>query len=310
MSSTPLEKNEADRLKNIAAVTGITVAAGLCLLKTFAALMTDSLAVLSSMIDSLSDIFGSLITLIAVRYAAKPASNTHRYGYGKAEALSALTQSAFVAGSGLFVLYDGFSRLITPRPIADTTLGLIVMLISIIVTLILIYFQRYVAKKTNSQAILADSAHYVVDILTNGSIILSLIVVRFCRTDWFDTLTAIGISIYLLYNAYILARDAIAMLLDQELDEEIRDQIKSEALSFRFVHGIHDLRTHDLGGTYLFEFHLELDGCQTLCEAHELSDTVSARLRQVFPNAQILIHQDPAGIDEDRLDTLISKNKE
>lgn len=310
MSSETLNKAQADRLKNIAAIASISVAVSLCLLKVFGALMSDSLAVLSSMIDSLSDIFGSVITLIAIRYAARPASHTHRYGYGKAEALSALTQAAFIAGSGLFVMYDGVSRFITPRPISDTTWGLVVMIISIVVTLFLISFQRYVGRRTKSQAIIADSAHYVVDLLTNGSIIISLIIVKYFRTDWFDTLTAILISLYLLYNAYILAREAISMLLDGELDQTIRDNIKNTVLSFPFVFGIHDLRTHDLGGTYLFEFHLELDGCQTLCEAHEHGDLVCDRLREIYPNSQIIVHQDPAGIKEERLDNIISEINE
>lgn len=302
MSSTTLTKAAADRLKNTAALASVSVAVSLCLLKIFGALLTDSLAVLSSMIDSLSDIFGSLITLIAIRYAARPASREHRYGYGKAEALSALTQAAFIAGSGLFVMYDGFSRFITPRPVADTGWGLAVMIISIITTLILISFQRYVARKTHSQAILADSAHYVVDILTNASIVLSLLVVRFFDFLWFDTLTAIFISLYLLYNAYQLAGNAIALLLDRELPDTIRSQVQKTVTSLPFVCGMHDLRTHDLGGSYMFEFHLELDGNLSLCQAHAYSDAVSAELEKQFPDAQIIIHQDPSGIKEPRLD--------
>ena len=310
MPSQQLTKKQSDKLKNLAATASITVATILCLLKIFGAWLTDSLAVLSSMIDSLSDIFGSLITLIAIRYAAKPASHRHRYGYGKAEALSALTQSAFIAGSGLFVLYDGINRFFTPRSLLDTNSGLIIMIVSLIATIILIIFQRHVAKRTNSQAILADSAHYLVDILTNGAIIISLFSVKFFNALWVDPLTATLISLYLLYNAYLLACDAIGLLLDRELSEEIRNNICTIINSHSFVCGVHDLRTHDLGGCFMFEFHLELNGHLTLCQAHEYSDIVSAKLRETYPNAQIIIHQDPSGINEDRLDNKLQSNKE
>lgn len=306
--SKPLAKEQADKLKNQAALASILVAVTLCLLKVFGAFVTDSLAVLSSMVDSLSDIFASLITLIAVRYSAKPASATHRYGYGKAEALSALTQSAFIAGSGLFVMYDGFSRLVTPRPISETGIGLIIMIISVIVTIALIIFQRHIAHVTKSQAILADSAHYVVDIMTNSSIILSLLVVQFFDTTWFDSVTAILISAFLLFNAYELACDAIAQLLDKELDDGIRADIKEIVDSFHFTRGIHDLRSRDLGGNYLFEFHLELDGSIPLFEAHHYSDMVSEKIHHAYPDSQVIIHQDPAGIKEDRLDNQISES--
>ncbi|MBQ8437053.1 MAG: cation diffusion facilitator family transporter, partial [Alphaproteobacteria bacterium] len=187
-------------------------------------------------------------------------------------------------------------------PLLDTTIGLGVNIISLVVTLVLIIFQRHVAKKTGSQAILADSAHYLVDILTNGAIIISLFAIKFYNAIWIDPLTATLISLYLLYNAYTLACDAIGLLLDRELSEDIRCQICNIVMSNSFVCGIHDLRTHDLGGGYMFEFHLELNGNLTLCQAHEYSDIITDKLKEAYPNAQIIIHQDPSGIYEDRLD--------
>ena len=306
MSSDANQKN--NKLKNIAATASLCVAISLCLLKIFAALMTGSLAVLSSMVDSLSDILASFITLIAVRYSTKPATEKYRYGYGKSEALSSLTQAAFIAGSGLFVLYDGISRIILPREVTDTTLGLFVMILSVIVTIILVSFQRYVAKKTKSQAILADSSHYMVDLLTNSSIIISLLVTRFFQITWFDTLTAIIIALYLLYSATQLAKEAISQLLDKELDENIRNNISKIAQSFDFTKGIHDLRTRDLGGTFFFEIHLELDGNLTLTQAHDYCEQVEEKILKTYPNAQLIIHQDPAGIEEKRLDNQLAKS--
>lgn len=298
----PLTPEQSHRLKRIATIASVSLAVSLSLLKTFGALYTGSLAVLSSMIDSLADIFASSITFIAVKISAKPADSDHRYGHGKAEAISALIQSAFVAGSGIFVMYDGISRLITPVPIAQTGIGIIIMLISLGSTLALIAFQKYVTHHTKSQAIAADSAHYTVDVITNISIIITLIVVDLFQISWFDTLTAFVVSSYLLYNAYKLARDAIALLIDTELSDEIRLDIKKIVLSHPFAQGIHDLRTRDLGGAYMFEFHLELDGALSLYKAHDYTEKVEDSLRNAYPGVQLIIHEDPAGLDEDRLD--------
>ena len=166
-------------------------------------------------------------------------------------------------------------------------------------------FQKYVTRHTASQAIEADSAHYTVDVATNLSIIVTLVVVKFLGWSWFDTLTAFAVSAYLLYNAYKLARDAVGLLTDRELDDEIRLNIKKIVLSHDFAHGIHDLRTRDLGGEYMFEFHLELDGALSLYQAHDYTDEVEKALLKAYPNAQIIVHEDPAGIDEDRLDRRI-----
>lgn len=309
MSSQQLELNKKNSLKQLATLASIATAAILCLIKLAAAFYTGSLSVLSSMIDSMSDVFSSFISFIAVRFSSKAANEKHRYGYGKAEALSALFQSCFVAASGLFVIYEGIKRFFIPRELADTNIGLLVMIFSLVATLILISFQRYVVKKTDSLAVSADSMHYVVDVATNASVIATLVVVKLFEAYWFDTLAAVFVSIYLLKNAYELACEAVSMLMDRELPHEIRQNVESVVLEHGFVKGIHDLRTRDLGGIYMFEFHLELDGNLSLYETHELSNAVEESLQKVYPSSQIVVHQDPAGLKEDRLDNKLESKK-
>lgn len=298
----PLTQKQSNRLKKLAAASSVSLAVTLCLMKGAAVFYTGSLAVLSSMVDSLSDIFASAITFFAIKISVKPASCNYRYGYGKAEALSALFQAAFVAISGFFILFDAIARLQNPIPLSQTNFGLAVMVISLLLTLVLVAFQRYVAKATNSQAILADSMHYSVDILTGLSIIISLIIIHLWHINWIDSAIAVAISIYLLYNAYDFGRSAVYLLLDRELDEEIRASIYNIVSQHPLSPNIHDLRTRDLGGAYMFEFHLELDGALSLSVAHKYTDEVEALILQTYPNAQIIIHQDPADLQEDRLD--------
>ena len=301
-----LNNQQINKLKKITVITSIVVSCILCVIKTFASVYTGSLAVLSSLIDSLSDVFASSISYIAVKFSTKPANCSHRYGYGKAESLSALIQAAFVAGSGLFVLYDGITRIFNPTPLHQTTFGLVVMIISLVATIVLITFQQYVAKITSSVAISADSAHYTVDVLTNSSIILSLIVVKIFNITWFDILTAALISIYLIYNAYKIAADAIGDLTDKELSDDIRNKVIDIINSCKEIKGFHDLRSRDVGGVYLFEIHLEFDGNLNLFKTHQLTEQVEDKIKEEFENAQIIIHQDPYGIEESRLDDVLN----
>jgi ferrous-iron efflux pump FieF len=305
MSLQQLDSKQVNRLNHLAVIASVLLSSALSLLKLFAALYTGSLAVLSSLIDSLSDVFSSLISFAAVKVSTQPASQKHRYGYGKAEALSAFFQSLFVAASGIYVIYEGVKRFIDPPESIETGLGIVVMCISLAATVILIMFQKYVVRKTNSLAVSADSLHYVVDVATNSSIILSLVSVKLFDIYWFDTLAAVFVSGYLLWNAYKLACDAISMLLDRELDHGIREDIESMVKKCDLVKGIHDLRTRDLGGTYIFEFHLELDGNLSLYKAHEFTDKVEHKIKEKYPSAQVIIHQDPAGVKEERLDDIL-----
>ena len=302
-----LNQDKINKLKKMAAVLSISLAVFLCMLKAVAVFYTDSLAVLSSTVDSLSDILASLITFFAVKISVKPASLKYRYGYGKAESLSALFQSLFVAMSGLYILYDSILRFWYPVELKQTDFGLGVMIFSLISTICLVVFQQFVAKKTNSKAIEADSLHYKVDILTNLSIIISLGVVHVFGFTQVDTIIAFFIAVYLLWNAYDLGRDAVGLLLDKELDVEIREDILNIVAKHRIKPKVHDLRTRDLGGVYMFEFHLELDGKLDLYSAHEYSDEVEGLIRQKYSDAQIIIHQDPVGVKEDRLDNRLKK---
>ena len=204
-------QDKDNRLKKTAAVLSISLAIFLCILKAVAVFYTDSLAVLSSMVDSLSDILASLVTFFAVKISVKPATINYRYGYGKVEALSALFQSLFVAVSGLCIFYDAIMRFWHPVELKQTDLGVAIMVFSLFSTIILVVFQQIVAKKTNSKAIEADSLHYKVDILTNFSIIISLIFVRFLEIAQIDTVIAFLIAIYLLRNAYDLGKDAVGL---------------------------------------------------------------------------------------------------
>ena len=193
--------------------------------------------------------------------------------------------------------------------VEDTGIGIAIMVVSLLATLSLIVFQKYVAKKTNSIAIAADSDHYTVDVVTNLSIIITLVAVALFEADWLDTVVACVVSGFLLVSAYKLAGRAINTLTDAELPPEIRKRVCEIVLESPFAKGIHDLRTRDLGGAYMFEFHLELDGEVSLAAAHEMTELVEDSLWEEFPDAQIIIHQDPAGVDEERLDTKLQAPK-
>ena len=290
------------QLNNLSAVASVTTAVLLIVLKAAAVFATGSLAVLSSMVDSISDVIASIVTLIAVRYAAKPVSPNHRYGYGKAEAVSSLVQAAFVIGSAGFILYDGINRLLFPVEIKQTTYGIVIIAISIFLTLLLISAQKYVAKKTGSLAIRADSAHYISDLLSNSAVILSLLAVKYLKIQWIDIIFAVFISFYLINCARKIAVEALEEITDREASNEIKQKISDAILSVEGVKGFHDLRSRVSGNSIFIELHLEFDGNMTLFATHDLSDEVEEKITRLYPNVQIIIHQDPYGIKEKRID--------
>src|SRR5262252_10931780 len=164
----------ADRLRRLATYASVSVAAVLIAAKFAAWLETGSVALLSSLVDSLLDAAASLVNLLAVRHAMIPADREHRFGHGKAEPLAVLGQSAFIAGSAVLLLLEAVRRLSFPQPVANSTVGIVVIAFSIVVTLALVMFQRHVIRRSRSVAISADSLHYASDLVLNGGVIVSL----------------------------------------------------------------------------------------------------------------------------------------
>jgi ferrous-iron efflux pump FieF len=297
---------ESDRLNRRAAQASIAIAATLIVAKLAAWLLTDSIVILTSLVDSGIDLLASLVTFVSVRQAAQPADRAHRYGHGKAEALGAFTQAGFVGGSALILASEAVRRLITPQPIHQSGLGIAVMLLAILLTAGLVLLQRAVLRRTGSVAIRADSLHYGGDLLMNLAVIVALVLTEATGSSLIDPLFALGIVAVLLYAATGLARQSLDMLMDRELPAAQRAHIRELALGHPQAEGVHDLRTRRAGAAVFIELHLELDGDLSLDQAHAITHEVEARIRKAFPGADILVHQEPAGLADERLDHRIA----
>jgi len=292
----------AARLMKMATYGAVTVASSLVLFKFGAWIATESLSLLSTLIDSLLDVGASLINLYAVHHALQPADKEHRFGHGKAEPLAGLAQAAFISGSALFILFEAGDRLLHPRDVVNIDAGLGVMGVSIVFTLLLIGFQRYVVKKTGSVAIQADSMHYKMDVLVNLGVIVSLVLVSQSGWLFVDPLIAVAIALYIFRGAWEIGTKSLDLLMDHELPENERKRIEEIALGHPGVLGLHDMRTRSSGMNLFIQFHLDMNGDISLKEAHVIAEAVMYKIEDAFPNAEVLIHEDPAGIDERRLD--------
>ncbi|MCG5241705.1 cation diffusion facilitator family transporter [Azospirillum doebereinerae] len=291
-----------DQLRRYATYASVAVSSTLIATKLAAYLATESVSVLSSLIDSSTDLMASLVTLLGVRQALRPPDANHRYGHGKAEALAALTQAAFIGGSAVLLSVEAVRRLVHPEPVAEGAVGVAVMVLSIVLTAALLAFQRRVQSATGSVAIGADRLHYSGDLLSNGAVIVAILLTGWTGVAAFDPLFGLGIAGFLLFGARGVAREALNVLMDRELPEEDRARIAALVMEEPGARGLHDLRTRNAGTGSFIELHLELDGTLTLTAAHDIADRVERRLRDAFANTDVLVHQEPAGLADERLD--------
>jgi len=297
MNDPSAQRQSSFRLMRAATLASVGVALTLVLLKLVAFYLTDSVAMLATLIDSLLDTLASLFNLFAVRHALTPADREHRFGHGKAESLAGLAQAAFISGSAAFLVLAAGNRLLHPQPTSHSQIGIIVMLISIAMTIGLVQFQHYVIRRTGSLAIAADSLHYFGDVLVNVSVIIALVLSDTLGWTLADPVFALWVAAYIIYSAWQIVRHSLDHLMDHELPDEAREQISRIVLSHPEVCSLHDLRTRASGPDRFIQFHLEMDGQLSLLDAHRISDEVEAMVREAFPQAEVIIHEDPVGLE-------------
>ena len=281
------------RIIRRATYAAVSVACILIVMKFFAWWITHSVSLQASLIDSLLDAFASLINMIAVSHALKPADKEHRFGHGKAESIAALGQALFIGGSSLWLLHAAYDRLINPHPVESTETGLVIMGIAIVITFVLVTFQKYVVKKTKSTAIAADMIHYQTDLLTNSAVIVSLLCAEFFSVEEIDPIFGLLIGIYIFWSAWKIMMQAFNVLMDRELDEDERIRILAIIKSHPEVIDVRDLRTRSSGLQQFFQLHLLMDPKLSLEEADRIAEEVEAEVTQAYPKSQVIIRLVP-----------------
>jgi len=291
-----------NRLRRRATYASVAVATILIFAKLAAYFLTDSVTMLSSLMDSTIDLLAALVTVFGVATALQPPDDDHRFGHAKAEPLAALAQAAFIIGSAVLLGYEALDRLYHPHDIKNEMVGYVVMALSLCLTLCLLRYQHAVIRRTGSMAIRADRLHYTGDLVLNLAVVAALVLYQATHLTWFDPAFALLVAGGLSINAFGIARDAFHVLMDRELSETHRQRIKALAEQHPAVHGMHDLRTRTDSDRIFMTFHIELDGAMTVAQSQSVVDDLIVTIHKEFPGADVTIHQDPIGHQEVRLD--------
>lgn len=276
----------------VAGFASVATALLLIVMKLVVWLFSGSTTILASLTDSVIDLGASFINLLALRFALMPADKDHRFGHYKAEALASLSQAAFICGSALLLIINGYDRLVKPVAIAYIDVAIYVSIASIVLTIGLTLLQGKVCRLTGSEAIAADRFHYLSDVGLNASVIVSLVLSKM-GYDWADGLITIFLGLYIMKSALHIGRVAINTLLDRSMDPSDNSKIIRAILSVPGLKSFHDLRTRKAGPQHYIQCHIVLDENMPLHQAHDIATQVEAKIRQSFPDADITLHMEP-----------------
>ncbi|MDO3376703.1 cation diffusion facilitator family transporter [Geoalkalibacter halelectricus] len=282
-----------------AARISVATATGLAAIKLVTGLATGSMAILSSAIDSLLDIFMSGVNLLAITKAEKPADKAHPFGHGKYETLATLIQSSIIAISGLVIIGESLRRLYVGSELRGLEGGIFILAFSILASWLISRYLLRVAKETDSSALRADSLHFSMDVYTNGGLLLGLVLIRLFDLPWLDPVLSIAIACYILFEAARLVRHGLRDVLDEELPESIRAEVTRLIRAHGDLHlDFHNLRTRRAGSQKIMDFHLTLCRHLSVHEAHRIADHLEKRIEEEIPGADVTIHIEPCLIED------------
>jgi cation diffusion facilitator family transporter len=284
------------RLEKKATVASSSVAALLVVLKLAIGILSGSIAILASAIDSLLDLTVSLFNYFALHNSEKSPDEKFHYGRSKLEPLAAVMEGTIISISALFILYEAISKIMHPLKMRNMNEGILIMIASFLITGALVLFLNYVAKKTNNMVIRADALHYKTDLFSNGAVLFALVAIHYTGIELIDPILGIAIAIYMIYSAIPIMKEGILMLLDVALDKEDIDKIKELIESEPKITNYHYLRTRISGSHIFISFHAVFNPEISLYDAHTIADIVEDKIKKLFDTdkkVHILIHMDP-----------------
>ncbi|MBI3307401.1 MAG: cation transporter [Candidatus Omnitrophica bacterium] len=290
-----MENHKQEQTSNalkLSIATGLTLA----LIKFTTGLLTHSMAIMASALDSAMDVGVSTVNWIAAREAAKPPDEEHAYGHGKIESLAALFQSLFIAVTGIYIMVESFKRLFFGSFVKDAPVGIGVMIVCILITFFLVWRLRAVQKHNHSMILATEELHFTTDVLSNGGVIAALALTKWTGFVWWDLLISILVVSYVFRSSYYILRRAVDELLDRSLSPVSKEEIEKLILGHDpSIVGLHNFRSRQAGQQVFIDFHMEIRGEENFKKAHLMVESVIQKIRDKHPGADVTVHFDPEG---------------
>ncbi|MDB5220913.1 MAG: cation transporter [Myxococcaceae bacterium] len=262
--------------------------------KFFVGYLTGSMSMISSAVDSVGDLFVSFTNLFVVRIAARAPDADHNYGHAKAEGLGAMFEGGFIFASAAFIIYESLHRLTTGHLEHDSTLGIIVMLPLIGMTIGTVLFLRKVAASTGSLVVKADAVHYLSDVYVNVGVLVALGLVKITGVAIIDPIIAILIGLNMFRASWGVVREGVAIVMDESLDQETVEKVREVLASTPGIDSFHELKTR-VGKIPHVDFHVVVAGETSTKDVHDVFLEIRRRIREIVgPTTKVLMHADPA----------------
>ncbi len=279
------------RLKTRTARLSVLSNSLLIIMKIMVGIFTGSVSIISEAIHSAIDLVAAVIAFFAVKISGTPADDRHPFGHGKVENVSGVIEALLIFAAAAWIVYEAMDRFIHPGETEALGLGVLVMVISAVVNIFVSRRLYKVARLTDSVALEADALHLKTDVITSAGVALGLALIWITGWHILDPLIALLVALVIIYESWMLLRRAFYPLLDTALSQS--EMEKLTAILDEMDVEYHDLRTRAAGHQRFVEFHLDVQGTETIETIHRQCDLIEQRLESEFRDISVIIHPEP-----------------
>ena len=281
----------AQKLGAASLSVGVNIA--LLISKAGIAYITGSMGLLAESAHSLFDVLASVLAYIGIRKADEPSDESHHYGHYKYENLSSLLQGLLITATAAIILYEAWHRLGSPGGVEFSEVGIVFILLSMPVMFYTSKYLEKVAKSEGSSALEADSAHFTTDVISSVAVLAGLLLVKLGFPVG-DPLSAIVVSVVMLYISYEILSKAAAVFMDSAPSEETMDKIKGVLNEEKRITRYHKLRARMAGSKILVDVHIHMPPNTPIKTAHTIAHEIKDKVKQKVPSvSEVNIHIEP-----------------
>lgn len=288
---------EINKKKKFAAGLSIVSNVILSLLKIAAGIISGSLSIISEAIHSMSDLLASFITFFSVMKSSQPADEDHPFGHGKYEDMSGFIEGLLIISASFYIIYEAARKIVVAETIElESNIGITVMLIAVIMNIIVSAILFKTAKESNSISLYADGEHLRTDVYSSFGVMLGLIAIKLTGYTILDPIIAILTAVFIYRAGYTISKKAFMNLLDHSLPESDLEKIRAIVKTYpdSVILKENGIRARQVGPVDDIDLVLQFPEDTSICECHKICEGIEKEIREIFINASISIHPEPA----------------
>lgn len=258
-------------------------------IKVVVGILSGSVSIISEAIHSGMDLMASFIAFFSVRISDKPADKDHPFGHGKFENVSGVIEALLIFAAAAWIIVESIDAFYHPKELENLEWALAVMGVSSVTNFFVSRYLYRVARKTRSIALEADALHLKADVLTSAGIFAGLIIIYVTGYTFLDPIIAILVAVYILFESYVLLRNAFNPLIDKAMPPGEMKIIERILAPYTY----HHFRTRQAGHYRFVDFHLELPGDIPLKKVHDICDQIEKEIESQLDHTEVTIHAEP-----------------